>query len=72
MDAMAALIEERPGSLPRNPAFDELLALRDSIEKIKTRAATARLARLESDLERLKAEASQDYRRIVSKLDGDE
>jgi hypothetical protein len=72
MDAMAALIEERPASLPRNQAFDELLALRDSIEKIKTRAAAARLARLESDLERLKAESPQDYRRIAAKLAGDE
>jgi hypothetical protein len=34
MDAVAALIEERPGNLPGNKAFDELLALRDTIEKL--------------------------------------
>jgi hypothetical protein len=70
-EALAALIEERPQSLPHQKSFDELLELRDSIESIKLRSAQSRLERLESDLARLKAEAPQDYRRLVSALGGE-
>lgn len=67
-DAVAALIEERPRGLPRPKAFDDLLALRDRIEKIKSRSAASRLARIESDLVKLKAERPEDYRRIASTM----
>ena len=71
-DALVALIEERPKGLPRNKAFDEFLALRASIEAIKTRSASARLERLEADLARLKLESPQEYRRIAAKMKRDE
>jgi hypothetical protein len=67
-DAVAALIEERPKQLPRPKALDDLLALRDKIEKIKSRSAASRLDRIESDLARLKAERPEDYRRIASAM----
>jgi hypothetical protein len=71
-DALVALIEERPKGLPRNKAFDELVALRASIEAIKARSAAGRLERLEADLARLKLESPEDYRRIAAKMKRDE
>src|SRR5215212_8594666 len=66
-DALVALIEERPKGLPRNKAFDDLVALRASIELIKARSAASRVERLEADLARLKLESPQDYRRIAAR-----
>ena len=68
MDAVAALVEERPSHLPSRKAFDELRALRDSIESIKLGSAAVRLARLEADLAQLKERSPQDYRRIAAKM----
>lgn len=68
MDAVAALISERPASLPERKAFDELFALRQSIEAIKSHSAALRLTRLEEDLEELKQRSPQDYQRIAAKL----
>ena len=59
-------VTERNSSAP-----DKLLALRETIENIKSRSGAARLARLESDLEWLKAQSPQEYRRIAAKLAGD-
>src|SRR5215210_1170331 len=47
-DALVALIDERPQERPRNKVFDDLLALRASIEAIKARGAEGRLERLEA------------------------
>jgi hypothetical protein len=71
-DALVALIEERPKALPGNKAFDDLFALRASIDAIKARNAAGRLERLEADLERLKIESPEDYRRIAAKIARDE
>jgi hypothetical protein len=71
-DALVALIEERPKGLAGNKAFDDLLALRASIDAIKARSAAGRVERLEADLERLKTELPEDYRRIAAKIARDE
>jgi hypothetical protein len=71
-DALIALIEERPKGTAGNKAFDDLLALRASIEAIKARSAAGRLERLEADLARLKIESPEDYRRIAAKIARDE
>jgi len=70
-EALAALIEERPQGLPPKKSFDDLMALRASIDAIKLRGAQSRLQRLESDLATLKAEAPQDYRRLAAALAAD-
>ena len=71
-EAVLALIEERPKGLPQNQAFDQLIDLHHRIEDIKLRFAATRIARLEAELERLKTESPQDYRRIASKMAGEE
>jgi hypothetical protein len=71
MDAVAALIEERPKRLPGNPAFDELIDLHQRIAEIKTGTLAARVSRLESDLARLKTESRADYDRIAAKMAGE-
>jgi hypothetical protein len=70
-EALAALIEERPPGLPPKTSFDDLMALRASIDAIKLRGAQSRLQRLESDLATLKAEAPEDYRRIAAAIAAD-
>lgn len=65
MDAVAALIAERPKDGPRPRAFDDLLELRKSIEKIKSGFRTERV---EADLAKLKVERPEDYRRIASTM----
>jgi hypothetical protein len=71
-DALVELIEERPKGLPRNKAFDDLFALRASIDAIKARSAVGRVERLEADLERLRMESPEDYRRVAAKIARDE
>ena len=68
MDAVAALIAERPANAPERKAFDELFALRQSIEAIKSHSEALRLMRLEEDLEDLRQRSPQDYQRIAAKL----
>lgn len=66
MDAVAALIEERPKELPGNKAFDKLVAMRERIEQIKSRSTASRLQRLEAELAWLKSHSPKEHRRIVS------
>ena len=54
------------------PEFDALMHLHHEIEEIKLRFAATRVARLESELDRLKVESPEDYRRIASKLADEE
>ncbi|MDH7639214.1 hypothetical protein [Sphingomonas oryzagri] len=53
MDAMGALIDERPASAGDKPTFDALKELAVEIEHAKRDAAKARIERLRSDLEML-------------------
>ena len=71
-EALLALIEECQKDLPRRPEFDALMQLHHQIEEIKLRFAATRVARLESELDRLKIESPDDYRRIASKLADEE
>ncbi len=68
IDALSALIAERPKSSPKTEALDDLLALRDKIELIKSRAAARRLERIGSDLALLKKEDAGEYRRVAAAL----
>jgi hypothetical protein len=68
IDAVTVLIQERPKNLPKKKAFDDLLELSNTIEKIKSRSVASRLKRVEADLVRLKAERPEDYRRIASTM----
>jgi len=55
MDAVSALIAERPDDAPKLAAFTELADLRKAIETLKTQAANDRLTRMRDDLALLKA-----------------
>ena len=54
LEAVHALIKEKPGSAD-NPAFKDIEALREKIERLKGEAAVARIDQLRRDLELLKA-----------------
>jgi len=54
MEAVCALIAERPDDAPKLVAFTELADLQTSIETLKTQAANDRLTRIRDDLALLK------------------
>lgn len=54
LEAVHALIKEKPGGAA-NPAFRDIEALREKIERLKCEAAAARIDQLRHDLELLKA-----------------
>jgi hypothetical protein len=62
------LIAEQPKSTQQKPVFKELVALRDKIEKIKSRSAAHRLDRIAADLTALRTGDNPKYRRVVQKL----
>ncbi len=68
IDALAELIKERPKSAPQKLALNELVALRDKIEKIKSKSAERRLDRITADLAELRKSDKSEYRRLVQKL----
>lgn len=68
IDALAELIDERPKSAPQKLALNELVALRDRIEKIKSKSAARRLDRITADLAELRKSDKSEYRRLVQKL----
>ena len=68
IDALAELIKERPKSAPQKLALNELVALRDKIEKIKSKSAERRLDRITADLAELRKSDKSEYRRVVQKL----
>ena len=70
-EAVLALIEERPKDLPPKREYEQLIELHHQIEDIKLRFAAARVARLESELDGLRVESPEDYRRIAAKLAGE-
>ena len=68
IDALVELIAERPKPTQQKPAIKELVALRDKIEKIKSRSAAHRLDRVAADLTALRTGDNPEYRRVVQKL----
>lgn len=54
LEAVHALIAERPGNTA-NPAFRDIEALREKVERLKREAAEKRIDQLRRDLELLKA-----------------
>jgi hypothetical protein len=71
MDAVTALIDERPAGGPRPQAFEDLLELSRSIDEIKQRSVDLRAKRVRSDLARLKVEDPAAYRAIAAMLASD-
>ena len=71
IDALEALIKDRPKDAPGSAALDELLSLSSRIKEIKAQSLASRVKRVEADLARLKKECPDEYRRIASALSGD-
>ena len=65
MQALQALIQERPEGAPPNPAFAEFLALSQEIQSIKDQSLASRVSRLESDLAWVREHDADAYQRIV-------
>lgn len=68
IDALAALINERPNSMPQSTALNELTTLHDKIEGIKLQSAARRLDRIAADLSALKNSNDPEYLRLAEKL----
>jgi hypothetical protein len=71
IDALAAMIAERPGGVSAaggNEALRELLELRTTIESTKQASVERRVARLESDLLWLKERQPRQFERIAALL----
>jgi hypothetical protein len=68
IDALAALVAERPAGAPANAAIDELLELRAKIERMKQASVERRVARLESDLLWLRERHPGQFERIATLL----
>jgi hypothetical protein len=68
IDALVELIAEQTKSTQQKPAIKELVALRNKIEKIKSRSAAHRLDRIAADLTVLRTGDNPEYRRVVQKL----
>jgi hypothetical protein len=68
IDALAVLIKER-SDWTRQPAFEELITMREKIEQIKGRSAARRLDRIVADLAELRNRNDKsEYRRLVENL----
>ena len=68
IDALAVLIRER-SDWTHQPAFKELITMRDRIEEIKARSAARRLDRIAADLAELRNKTdNSEYQRLVEKL----
>jgi len=67
LDAVAALIDERPDAVDR-PAYAELLKLRDSVERTKCEAAARRIDQIRRDLALLEATDPALYEETVAAL----
>lgn len=68
IDALAALIQERPESAAKNEAIAQFLALSQKIDEIKAQTSATRLTRLEADLAWLQEHKPDEYLRIASKF----
>jgi hypothetical protein len=68
LDAVCALVAERPPSAPQHKAFAELAVLAERIEDTKKDAAAARLKRVRDDLNLLKEQDPQEYKMQLTAL----
>lgn len=68
IDALAALIADRPGGAGTHEALGDLLALRAKIERTKQASMERRVERLESDLLWLKEKQPEQFKRIAALL----
>ncbi|MDA8139329.1 MAG: hypothetical protein M0036_11815 [Desulfobacteraceae bacterium] len=68
MDAVMALIDELPKNARQNEAFDKLRELSEKINNIKKGWEPTRLRRLKEELESLRLNRPEEYRRIASDL----
>ena len=68
MDAVGALIAERPPGAPSREAFTALAALQKRVEAAKMEAAVDRLTRIREDLALLKVEKPEVYAEQVKAL----
>lgn len=68
LDALSALISERPEHLPSVDAFERLKELRSRIDATKKDAAIARLNRVRNDLLLLKEKDHDEYERQIASL----
>lgn len=67
-DALAALIAERHGANPPDQHLAAFLKMKDEIDQVKKDSAAARIARLKSDLELLKAQDQAAYEKLRDTL----
>ncbi len=68
IDALAAIIDERPKDASRDAALDKLIELKEEIQAIKFEAAARRTERIKSDIELLKAKKPEEYRQLVEAI----
>ncbi|MDB5777730.1 MAG: hypothetical protein JWP79_536 [Polaromonas sp.] len=68
INALEALIQERPGGAPQNEEIEDFLALSRKIRDIKAGSSATRIRRLEADLAWLEANSPGEYQRIASKF----
>ncbi|MGD9885764.1 MAG: hypothetical protein AB7F22_00940 [Reyranella sp.] len=67
LEAVHELIKEKPGSAA-NPAFQDIEALREKVDRLKREAATARIDQLRRDLELLRASDKEAFKSRIEAL----
>ena len=67
MEAVYELIKEKPCG-DNNPAFRDIAALRDKVERLKREVAATRIDQLRRDLELLKASDKEAFEKKVEAL----
>lgn len=68
LDALAVLIADLREQQQRRPALQDLLALHEKIDGIKSRSAAGRVDRFLADLDELKVSNADAYRRVMARL----
>jgi hypothetical protein len=63
-DALEALIEQRPAPAPDDDRITVFITMKHEIDEMKLDAAAARVRQLEADLNALKAQRPEEYRRL--------
>lgn len=68
MGAVAVLISERPAGSKDCTELQDLLELKEKIDKIKNKAARSRFERVKTDLARLKLNTPMEYQERINEL----
>lgn len=68
INALEALIQERPERAPKNEAMVDFLALSEKIRDIKAQSLATRVHRLEADLAWLEENSPGEHQRIASRF----